>query len=122
VLPPLQAHVARFGRFLAEDAWFGADNGSDPFGRSHSIMPWDRDRRTHVLQDPRYRDAFLSNPQEIHNLTLSINIYCMQKVHTTDVLKGRQAGMYSSVRLLFLFLRQKAIAFLQMCSMKQRSY
>lgn len=56
VLPPMQTHVQRFGVFQASRAFFGAKaaEGADPFGRAPSIMPWDRERQQHVLQDPRY--------------------------------------------------------------------
>lgn len=56
VLPPLRAHVAKFGAFLADVAWLGDDehDGTDPFGRSRSVMPWDRQSHRHVLQDPRW--------------------------------------------------------------------
>jgi hypothetical protein len=55
VLPPFRAHVARFGTFAASTAWLspGADGTEDPFGRSHSVMPWDRGAGKHVMQDPR---------------------------------------------------------------------
>ncbi|CAL8460615.1 g144 [Coccomyxa elongata] len=53
VLPPLRAHVDKFGAFLASRAWLGPDQGIDPFGRTHSVMPWDRDLQQHVMQDPR---------------------------------------------------------------------
>lgn len=53
VLPPLRAHVDKFGAFLASRAWLGPDHGIDPFGRTHSVMPWDRDLQQHVMQDPR---------------------------------------------------------------------
>ena len=53
VLPPFKAHVDRFGVFMANKAWLGPDQGVDPFGRTHSVMPWDRDLQKHVMQDPR---------------------------------------------------------------------
>ncbi|EIE25381.1 hypothetical protein COCSUDRAFT_61600 [Coccomyxa subellipsoidea C-169] len=53
VLPPFKAHVDNFGAFLADWAWLGSEQGVDPFGRTHSVMPWDRDVQTHVMQDPR---------------------------------------------------------------------
>ncbi len=53
VLPPFKAHVDKFGAFLAGRAWLGSVQGVDPFGRTHSVMPWDRDVQTYVMQDPR---------------------------------------------------------------------
>lgn len=53
VLPPLRAHVDKFGAFLASRAWLGPDKGIDPFGRTHSVMPWDRNLQQHIMQDPR---------------------------------------------------------------------
>ena len=53
VIPELRAHVAAFGDFQARTAYFGPEQGGDPFGRTHSVMPWDRESQRHVLQDPR---------------------------------------------------------------------
>ena len=53
VIPGLRAHVAAFGDFQARVAYFGPEEGGDPFGRTYSVMPWDREDRRHVLQDPR---------------------------------------------------------------------
>ena len=53
VIPELRAHVAAFGDFQAHVAYFGPKQGGDPFGRTHSVMPWDRAEQRHVLQDPR---------------------------------------------------------------------
>ena len=53
VIPELRAHVAAFGDFQARTAYFGPEQGGDPFGRAHSVMPWDRETQQHVLQDPR---------------------------------------------------------------------
>ena len=53
VLPNLQQHVAAFGAFQAGRAYLGPKEGKDPFGRTHSVMPWDREEHKHVLQDPR---------------------------------------------------------------------
>ena len=52
VLPPLDGLVRQFGNFSANVAWLPADF-KDPFGRSASVMPWDREDKTHVLQDAR---------------------------------------------------------------------
>ena len=55
VLPPFRAHVAKFGAFQASTAWLSPDGRTeDPFGRSRSVMPWDRAAGRHVLQDPRW--------------------------------------------------------------------
>jgi hypothetical protein len=51
VLPALNKHVATFGKFQATTAFY--DDGSDPFGRSPSVMPWNRAGKAHVLHDPR---------------------------------------------------------------------
>lgn len=53
VIPELRQHVAAFGGFLARKAYLGPEEGRDPFGRTHSVMPWDREDGTQVLQDPR---------------------------------------------------------------------
>ncbi len=53
VVPELRQHVATFGDFQARRAYLGPEEGPDPFGRAHSIMPWDREEQRHVLQDPR---------------------------------------------------------------------
>ena len=53
VVPELRQHVATFGDFQARRAYLGPEEGRDPFGRAHSIMPWDREEQRHVLQDPR---------------------------------------------------------------------
>lgn len=52
VLPPLDSLVASFGEFSANVGWLPADF-PDPFGRSASVMPWDREDGVHVLQDGR---------------------------------------------------------------------
>ena len=53
VLPNLRQHVALFGNFQAGRAYLGPKEGNDPFGRTHSVMPWDREEQKHLLQDPR---------------------------------------------------------------------
>lgn len=53
VIPELRSHVAAFGDFQARVAYFDPKEGGDPFGRTHSVMPWDREEQRHVLQDPR---------------------------------------------------------------------
>lgn len=51
VLPGLDKHLATFGNFQANTAFF--DDDTDPFGRSPSVMPWNRKENKHVLHDPR---------------------------------------------------------------------
>ena len=51
VLPPLDQHLATFGAFQASTAYY--DDDSDPFGRSPSVMPYNRHSKAHVLHDPR---------------------------------------------------------------------
>lgn len=46
VLPPLDQHVQKYGTFLAETAWYG--NVSDPFGRGHSVLAWNRQLKKHI--------------------------------------------------------------------------
>jgi hypothetical protein len=52
VLPPLNDHAANYGAFGASTSWLPRDF-PDPFGRSASFMPWDREDKVHVLQDGR---------------------------------------------------------------------
>lgn len=59
-LPPLAAQVAAVGRHWADDAWLPRDY-PDAFGRSASVMPYDRRDRTHVLDDSRAYDVGLSD-------------------------------------------------------------
>ena len=40
ILPPLDKHLAAYGAFQAKTAYY--DDDSDPFGRSPSVMPWNR--------------------------------------------------------------------------------
>jgi hypothetical protein len=49
VLPPLPQQIAALGRHWAEEAWLPRDY-PDPFGRSASVMPWDREDGRHILQ------------------------------------------------------------------------
>lgn len=51
VLPPFKSHVDGFGSFQASKAWL---DEPDPFGRTSSVMPWDRESKKHVLHDPRW--------------------------------------------------------------------
>jgi hypothetical protein len=49
VLPPLRDHITTYGNHAANVAWLPRDF-VDPFGRSASVMPWDREDGVHVLQ------------------------------------------------------------------------
>ena len=69
VTPPFSQQVARLGAHLADTAWLPR-SFPDPFGRSASVMPWDRsqtcgangrDTCGHVLNDARAYDAGLSD-------------------------------------------------------------
>ena len=67
VLPPFKQQVSRLGAFLADTAWLPRDY-VDPFGRSASVMPWDRSPCSpdgtpcgHVLNDARAYDVGLSD-------------------------------------------------------------
>ena len=60
IVPPFHEQVSQFGRFLANIAWLPRDY-PDPFGRSASVMPWDRSLSTHVLDDARAYDVGLSD-------------------------------------------------------------
>ena len=46
VLPPLNEHVQKYGTFLAETAWYS--NVSDPFGRGHCVLAWNRQLKKHI--------------------------------------------------------------------------
>lgn len=48
VTKPAKETVAGLGRFLTTDAWF--EDAGDPFGRSPSVMTWDRDTGAVVTQ------------------------------------------------------------------------
>eukprot|EP00873_Tetraselmis_striata_P027364 jgi/Tetstr1/447628/TSEL_034988.t1 len=52
VLPAFSEQVARLGRHWATAAWLPREF-PDPFGRSASVMPWDREDGRHILQDSR---------------------------------------------------------------------
>ena len=66
VLPPLSQQVSMLGSHLADTAWLPREF-IDPFGRSASVMPWDRSLCDngkacgHVLNDARAYDAGLSD-------------------------------------------------------------
>jgi hypothetical protein len=49
-LPAFDAHIETFGKFQADTAFFTAP---DPFRRSPSFMPWDRELNKTVLNDKR---------------------------------------------------------------------
>lgn len=46
VLPPLNTHVHKYGTFLSDTAWYS--NMSDPFGRGHSVLAWNRQLKKHI--------------------------------------------------------------------------
>ena len=52
--------MTNIGQHFAHVAWLPRDF-VDPFGRSASVMPWDRETKTHVLDDARAYDAGLSD-------------------------------------------------------------
>ena len=52
--------VAALGRHWSRDAWLPREY-PDPFGRSASVMPWDRERGERVLDDSRAYDVGLSD-------------------------------------------------------------
>ena len=52
VTPPFSEQVAAAGRHWSEVAWLPRSY-PDPFGRSASVMPWDREDSVHVLDDSR---------------------------------------------------------------------
>ena len=66
VVPPFASQVTKLGAHFADVAWLPRDF-PDPFGRSASVMPWDRslcdDGKPcgHVLNDARAYDAGLSD-------------------------------------------------------------
>lgn len=54
------SQVRRVGQHWAHDAWLPRDY-PDPFGRGASVMPWDKETRSHVLDDSRAYDVGLSD-------------------------------------------------------------
>ena len=46
------AQVSRVSEHYVHDAWLPREF-VDPFGRSASMMPWDRETKTHILNDAR---------------------------------------------------------------------
>jgi hypothetical protein len=50
VMPPLDKHVQQYSKFLAETAWYA--NTSDPFGRGHSVLAWNRKLKKHIGVGP----------------------------------------------------------------------
>eukprot|EP01052_Picozoa_sp_SAG31_P001926 SAG31_NODE_65_length_28565_cov_8.402914_7_plen_156_part_00 len=49
-LPAFDEHIDRYGQFQADTTFFADD---DPFRRSPSFMPWDREQNKTVLNDKR---------------------------------------------------------------------
>ena len=60
VLPPLTKQIERVTSHWADVAWLPREY-PDPFGRSASVMPWDREDRRHRLNDGRAYDVGLSD-------------------------------------------------------------
>ena len=58
--PSFSAQIGAVGEHWANDAWLPRDF-VDPFGRSASVMPWDRENKAHVLDDSRAYDVGLSD-------------------------------------------------------------
>lgn len=56
VLPGFERQVASLGQFYSNVAWLPRDY-PDPFGRSASVMPYDRETRSRVLNDARAYDV-----------------------------------------------------------------
>ena len=52
VVPPLSAQVGVLGAHWANVSWLPREY-PDPFGRSASVMPWDREDGVHVIDDSR---------------------------------------------------------------------
>lgn len=51
IIDPAEQTVTRMGEFLTTEAWYEAQD--DPFGRSPSVMTYDREENAVVLQDKR---------------------------------------------------------------------
>eukprot|EP00039_Didymoeca_costata_P004368 m.72838 g.72838 ORF g.72838 m.72838 type:complete len:1030 (+) comp12363_c0_seq3:71-3160(+) len=60
VLPPLPSLIDKVGHHWAYTAWLPRDY-PDPFGRSASVLPWDREDNMHVMDDARAYDVGLSD-------------------------------------------------------------
>jgi len=60
VLPNFDEQIALVGQHWANDAWLPRDY-PDAFGRSASVMPYDRETRERVLDDSRAYDVGLSD-------------------------------------------------------------
>ena len=60
VLPPFAEQAAKVSNHYVNDAWLPRET-VDPFGRSASMMPYDRETKTHVLDDARAYDVGLSD-------------------------------------------------------------
>lgn len=90
VLPPLSEQVDRLGNHMAHVAWLPRDY-PDPFGRSASVMPWDRSANggagAHVLNDARAYDVGLSDDAGGGNpLCLASKVHAMPtQDHVTQV-------------------------------------
>lgn len=57
VLPGLDTHLATFGKFQADPKGAFYDDETDPFGRSPSVMPYNREGKAHVLHGKYNRSS-----------------------------------------------------------------
>ena len=60
VLPAFAEQAAKVSHHYVNDAWLPRET-VDPFGRSASMMPWDRETGNHILDDARAYDVGLSD-------------------------------------------------------------
>jgi hypothetical protein len=60
VLPAFAEQAAKVSHHYVNDAWLPREF-VDPFGRSASMMPWDRETKTHIIDDARAYDVGLSD-------------------------------------------------------------
>ena len=61
VTPPLRAQTAAVAAHWSETAWLPREFQGDPFGRSASVLPWDREDLRIRLNDARAYDVGLSD-------------------------------------------------------------
>merc|ERR1712166_996723 len=84
VLPPFDQQIAAVGNHWAHDAWLPRDY-PDPFGRSASVMPYDRHDRSWVLDDSRAYDVGLSDDAGGGNpLGFAIKVAYAPEQHEVD--------------------------------------
>jgi hypothetical protein len=60
VLPAFAEQAAKVSHHYVNDAWLPRET-VDAFGRSASMMPWDRETKTHIMDDARAYDVGLSD-------------------------------------------------------------